>query len=70
MDSGFFNGLLTALALFVFIVVVIWAFNGRRKKDFDDAANAPFALSDEAEGSGQIESAKQSMNHRNVNHDE
>ncbi len=33
-----------------FVGVVVWAYSGRRKRAFDDAANAPFALPDDAGG--------------------
>lgn len=70
MDRGFVNGSLTLTLFVIFIVIVFWAFSSRKKKDFDDAANAPFAAPDETENPNQTESVKQSMNHRNVNHDE
>ena len=47
MDIGTLRGLGTILVFIAFIGVVIWVFNGKRKKSFDDAANLPFA--DEAD---------------------
>lgn len=35
---------LTTVALFAsFIGICIWAYSGKRKKEFDEAANLPFA---------------------------
>lgn len=31
----------TVLVLVTFIVIVIWAWSGKRKKDFDEAARLP-----------------------------
>jgi cytochrome c oxidase cbb3-type subunit 4 len=43
MDIGTLRGLGTALVLIAFIGVTLWAYSSRRKKDFDEAANLPFA---------------------------
>ena len=44
----------TVLAFVAFIGIVIWAYGRGRRKAFDEAANAPFALPDEScEPSGQ-----------------
>ena len=43
MDINTLRGITTALALIAFIGVVIWAWSKRRKTDFDEAANLPFA---------------------------
>jgi cytochrome c oxidase cbb3-type subunit 4 len=37
----------TVISFVVFIGIVIWAWSGRRKRAFDEAAQAPFALADE-----------------------
>jgi cytochrome c oxidase cbb3-type subunit 4 len=42
MDINTIRGLSTILVMIVFIGICLWAFNGRKKKDFDDAANLPF----------------------------
>ncbi|MFT6029658.1 MAG: cytochrome c oxidase cbb3-type subunit 4 [Oleiphilaceae bacterium] len=42
MDINTLRGLSTILVMIVFIGICLWAFNGRKKKDFDDAANLPF----------------------------
>lgn len=43
MDINTLRGLSTILVMIVFIGICLWAFSGRKKKDFDDAANLPFA---------------------------
>ena len=40
----------TVLMFLAFIGIVAWAYSKRRKRDFEDAANAPFALPDDAAG--------------------
>lgn len=45
MDIGLFRGLLTLVLFVAFVGIVLWAYSGRRKKDFDEAANLP--LNDE-----------------------
>lgn len=41
MDAGFLHGLWTALLLVIFAAIVAWAWSGRRKRDFDEAARLP-----------------------------
>jgi cytochrome c oxidase cbb3-type subunit 4 len=43
MDINTLRGIFTALALIAFIGVWIWAWSGKRKRAFDEAANLPFA---------------------------
>lgn len=43
MDINTFRGIGTIFALVAFIGICAWAYSSRRKKDFDDAANLPFA---------------------------
>jgi cytochrome c oxidase cbb3-type subunit IV len=43
MSFGFLHGLLTLLAMVLFLGIVWWAFSSRQKKRFDEAANLPFA---------------------------
>ena len=40
----------TVVSFVAFVGVVVWAYSGRRKRAFDDAATAPFALPDDAGG--------------------
>lgn len=37
------RGLGTAVVFIAFIGLVFWAYNGKRKGSFDEAANLPFA---------------------------
>ena len=39
----------TVVSFLLFIGIVLWALNGRRRAAFAQAANAPFALPDEHE---------------------
>jgi cytochrome c oxidase cbb3-type subunit 4 len=43
MDINTFRGISTIFALIAFIGICAWAYSSRRKKEFDDAANLPFA---------------------------
>ena len=49
MDFGTLMGLGTVFALTAFIGICIWAWSGKRKAAFDEAANLPFA-DDDADG--------------------
>ena len=40
----------TVLAFVAFLGIVAWAWGSGRRKSFDEAANAPFALPDETDG--------------------
>ena len=42
----------TVLSIVAFVAIVAWAWSRRRKAAFDEAANAPFALPDEADEGG------------------
>lgn len=46
MDINDLRGISTAFLLLAFIGLVFWAFSKRRKKEFDEAANLPFADED------------------------
>ncbi|AEA98222.1 cytochrome-c oxidase [Alteromonas mediterranea] len=43
MDQGIVGSIFTVIVFVSFIGVVWWAFSGRNKKKFDEAANLPFA---------------------------
>lgn len=47
MDINTLRGLATVFALIAFVGVCLWAYSGKRKKDFDAAANLPFADDDD-----------------------
>lgn len=42
MDFGLAQGIWTIIVLVVFVGIVIWAWSGKRKKYFDEAARIPF----------------------------
>ena len=41
MDAGTLRGIFTAIMLLLFVGVCVWAYSGRRKADFDEAAQLP-----------------------------
>ena len=43
IDIGTLRGLGTLLVLAAFLCVTLWAYSGRNKARFDEAANLPFA---------------------------
>jgi cytochrome c oxidase cbb3-type subunit 4 len=43
MDINTLRGLSTLFLLLSFLGLVFWAYSGKRKKEFDEAANLPFA---------------------------
>ena len=43
MDIGTLRGLSTLFLMFAFIGLVFWVYSGKRKKEYDEAANLPFA---------------------------
>ncbi|NCF28343.1 MAG: CcoQ/FixQ family Cbb3-type cytochrome c oxidase assembly chaperone [Gammaproteobacteria bacterium] len=51
MDVAVFHGLWTGALLVIFIGIVVWAWSGKRKQGFDEAAHIPLA-DDELESSG------------------
>ncbi|MDP5052584.1 MAG: cbb3-type cytochrome c oxidase subunit 3 [Congregibacter sp.] len=46
MDINDLRGISTAFLLFAFIALVVWAYSSKQKKEFDEAANLPFADDD------------------------
>lgn len=54
MDSGTASGVMTGILILVFIGIIIWAYSGRRRRDFEEAARIP--LEDEAPGNDQDDS--------------
>lgn len=49
MDINTLRGIATIFAMVAFIGIVIWAYSSYKKKDFDEAANLPFADDDNDE---------------------
>ncbi|MCL5426665.1 cbb3-type cytochrome oxidase subunit 3 [Halomonas sp. NPDC076908] len=47
MDTGTFRGLITLFLIIAMIGIALWAYSKRRKADFEEAANLPFADDDE-----------------------
>ena len=47
MDTGTFRGIITLLLIVAFLGITWWAYSRRRKPDFDEAAQLPFADDDE-----------------------
>ncbi|HHO59574.1 MAG TPA: cbb3-type cytochrome c oxidase subunit 3 [Thiotrichales bacterium] len=58
MDLVFLQSVWTVVAFVFFVGVVIWAWSGRRKADFDKAAR--MALDDDMPASNEKEHSKQS----------
>jgi cytochrome c oxidase cbb3-type subunit IV len=46
MTLAFLRDLGTVSALLAFIAICVWAYSGKRKAEFDEAANLPFADDD------------------------
>ncbi|MBF8671463.1 cbb3-type cytochrome c oxidase subunit 3 [Pseudomonas putida] len=58
MDIGMIRGLGTVVVMVAFVGLALWVFNPRRKKDFDEATQLPFA--DDPEASRHVEQVKAS----------
>ena len=43
LGSGFIGSIVTVISFITFVGVVLWAWNSKRKEEFDVAANLPFA---------------------------
>ncbi|GBL44719.1 hypothetical protein SFMTTN_0520 [Sulfuriferula multivorans] len=44
--AGTIGAIVTVVFFVIFVAIVLWAWSGRRKKDFDAAANLPFEEED------------------------
>ncbi|MBA6420196.1 cbb3-type cytochrome c oxidase subunit 3 [Pseudomonas sp. 5Ae-yellow] len=53
MDINTLRGLGTIFAMLAFIGVVIWAYSSYKKKDFDEAAQLPFADENDAKATAE-----------------
>jgi Cbb3-type cytochrome oxidase, subunit 3 len=51
-DINTLRGLLTAVLMFAFIGMVFWAYSGKRKQDFEEAAALPLSDEHPAERAG------------------
>nr|WP_314875707.1 cbb3-type cytochrome c oxidase subunit 3 [uncultured Pseudomonas sp.] len=56
MDIGMIRGLGTVVVLVAFVGLALWVFSPRRKRDFDEATQLPFA--DDPESSQHVEQAQ------------
>lgn len=45
--TTFLSSLMTVVSFVTFLGIVAWAYSRKRKRAFDEAANAPFALPDD-----------------------
>jgi cytochrome c oxidase cbb3-type subunit 4 len=41
MDANFLHSISTVVVFIAFILVVLWAYSGNRKKDFEEASKLP-----------------------------
>ena len=48
--SALLGSITTVVGFVAFVAIVAWAYSSRRKAAFEAAANAPFALPDDAPG--------------------
>jgi len=46
MDTSLIQVVWTLVVLVLFVGIVIWAWSGKRKQEFDEAANIPFTEDD------------------------
>ncbi|MFT5781586.1 MAG: cytochrome c oxidase cbb3-type subunit 4 [Pseudomonas sp.] len=60
MDIGTLRGLGTILVVVAFTCVALWAYSGKRKASFDEAANLPFANDTKAKAEKREEEASRS----------
>lgn len=49
MDPGTWRGIFTVVMLLLFVAICAWAWNGRQRKTFHEAAQLPLEA-DEADG--------------------
>jgi cytochrome c oxidase cbb3-type subunit 4 len=50
MDINVFRGVLAVICLLAFLGIVAWAWSGRQRERFAEAANLPFVEPDDAPG--------------------
>lgn len=48
MDTGTVRGIIVIVLIIAFATLTLWAYSKRRKPDFDEAANLPFADDDDS----------------------
>ncbi len=42
MDYSFLSSLMTVMMVFIFLAITVWAYDGRRRAQFDEASRLPF----------------------------
>jgi cytochrome c oxidase cbb3-type subunit IV len=42
MDYTFLSSLMTVTMLFIFLAIGVWAYDGKRRAQFDEASRLPF----------------------------
>jgi cytochrome c oxidase cbb3-type subunit 4 len=50
MDINTLRGIATILVMIAFLGICFWAYSSKRKADFEEAANLPFADEDKSSG--------------------
>ena len=53
MNINVLGSIVTVLAFAAFVAIVVWAYSGRRKAAFDEAARLPFDEEDDRSGDGE-----------------
>lgn len=53
MDINFLRGLATVFVMMAFVAVCVWVYVLRSERDFDEAANSPFADEEDGEDEGE-----------------
>ncbi len=53
MDYGTVQGIITIVVMVTFVGIFAWAYSGRRKKQFDEAANLVFSDEEKNKHSGE-----------------
>lgn len=54
--ANILSSIVTVVFFVTFIGIVVWAYSSKRRKAFDDAANAPFALPDDGTAGSRADS--------------
>ncbi|MBV6476299.1 MAG: cbb3-type cytochrome c oxidase subunit 3 [Rhodocyclaceae bacterium] len=60
MDQNDLRSIVTVLAFLTFIGIVLWAWSGKRKQAFDEAARLPFSEDDAPAADGARKEGKTS----------
>jgi cytochrome c oxidase cbb3-type subunit 4 len=46
MDAGILRGIFTIVMMLLFFAICIWAYSGKRRSEFESAANLPLETDD------------------------